>query len=81
MIFPGTRTFQQWQEQDKDLNSVIADPLFIDPDKGDFRPRKDSPALKLGFKQIEYKEKALELNGIWLDGIVYELRRGDLGVF
>jgi ribosomal-protein-alanine N-acetyltransferase len=36
---------------------------------------------KLGFKQIEYKEKALELNCIWLDGIVYELRRGDLGVF
>ena len=29
---------------------------------------------KLGFKEIEYKEKALELNGVWLDGIVYELR-------
>ena len=29
---------------------------------------------KLGFKEIEYREKALELNGVWLDGIVYELR-------
>ncbi len=31
---------------------------------------------KLGFREIEYKEKALELNGVWLDGVVYELRRG-----
>ncbi len=30
---------------------------------------------KLGFKEIEYKERALELNGVWLDGRVYELRR------
>ena len=36
---------------------------------------------KLGFKEIEYKEKTFELNGVWLDGIVYELRLGDLGVF
>jgi RimJ/RimL family protein N-acetyltransferase len=32
---------------------------------------------KLGFSKIEYKEKAVELNGLWLDGIVYELRRED----
>ena len=31
---------------------------------------------KLGFREIEYKEKALELNGVWLDGVVYELRSG-----
>ena len=31
---------------------------------------------KLGFKETQYKEKAVELNGVWLDGIVYELRRG-----
>jgi RimJ/RimL family protein N-acetyltransferase len=30
---------------------------------------------KLGFNEIEYKEKAVMLNGIWLDGVVYELRR------
>jgi len=36
---------------------------------------------KLGFKEIEYKEKTFGLNGVWLDGIVYELRLGDLGVF
>jgi RimJ/RimL family protein N-acetyltransferase len=31
---------------------------------------------KLGFKKIEYKERAVEINGIWLDGVVYELRGG-----
>ena len=31
---------------------------------------------KLGFKKIEYKARAVEINGIWLDGVVYELRRG-----
>lgn len=30
---------------------------------------------KLGFSEIEYKEKALEMNGVWIDGIVYELKR------
>jgi ribosomal-protein-alanine N-acetyltransferase len=30
---------------------------------------------KLGFNEIEYKKKAVELNGVWLDGVVYELRR------
>jgi RimJ/RimL family protein N-acetyltransferase len=29
---------------------------------------------KVGFREIAYKEKALELNGVWLDGLVYELR-------
>jgi [ribosomal protein S5]-alanine N-acetyltransferase len=29
---------------------------------------------KLGFSEIEYKEKAVEVNGVWLSGVVYELR-------
>jgi [ribosomal protein S5]-alanine N-acetyltransferase len=30
---------------------------------------------KLGFSEIEYKEMAIEVNGAWLSGVVYELRR------
>ncbi len=30
---------------------------------------------KLGFREIEYREKAIEVDGVWLSGIVYELRR------
>ena len=37
--------------QDKD--SVIADPLFVNAGNFDFRLRADSPALKMGFQQID----------------------------
>jgi RimJ/RimL family protein N-acetyltransferase len=30
---------------------------------------------KLGFKEVEYKAKAIEVNGVWLSGVVYEIRR------
>jgi RimJ/RimL family protein N-acetyltransferase len=29
---------------------------------------------KLGFRAIDYKKKALDLNGVWLDGVVYEIK-------
>ncbi|MBT5017907.1 MAG: PDZ domain-containing protein, partial [Planctomicrobium sp.] len=32
-----------------DKNSVLGDPMFIDPNKGDFRVKKGSAALELGF--------------------------------
>ncbi len=46
-------TFQQWQERGQDKNSLIADPLFVDPEKGDFRLKPNSPAEKIGFKSID----------------------------
>lgn len=42
-----------WKTRGMDVHSIVADPLFVDPEKGDFRLRPDSPALKLGFKPIE----------------------------
>ena len=35
-----------------DANSIVADPNFIDPTRGDFRVQPDSPALALGFKNF-----------------------------
>jgi hypothetical protein len=43
----------QWQARGHDTNSVIADPLFRDTAKFDFRLKENSPALKLGFKPID----------------------------
>jgi hypothetical protein len=37
-------------------NLVNTDPLFIDPAKGDFRLKPDSPAYKLGFKPIPFEK-------------------------
>lgn len=46
-------TWDQWRKTDKDTRSVYSDPLFVDPDKYDFRLKPDSPALKMGFEPID----------------------------
>ena len=35
-----------------DKNSVLGDPMFVDPAQGDFRVKQGSPALKLGFQNF-----------------------------
>ena len=37
-------------------NLTDADPLFVDPVKGDFRLKNDSPAWQLGFKAIPFEK-------------------------
>ena len=41
-----------WQALGLDRHSVVADPLFINPDTDDYRLQPASPAFKLGFKPI-----------------------------
>jgi len=41
-----------WQATGQDAHSMIADPLFANPDKDDYRLQRNSPAFKLGFKPI-----------------------------
>jgi len=45
-------TLAKWQALGYDRNSTFADPLFVDPENGDYRVRPDSPALKLGFENF-----------------------------
>ena len=52
---PDTPTDQWptwWQAQGQDRHSIVADPLFVDPEHDDYRLRPESPALKLGFRPI-----------------------------
>ncbi len=45
-------SFVKWQTAGFDQHSVVADPLFVDWDKDDYRLVPDSPAFVLGFKPI-----------------------------
>lgn len=46
-------SLEQWKARGHDKNSLIADPLFVDAMKGDFRLTGPSPGLKFGFKPID----------------------------
>jgi len=44
-------------------NMVGADPCFVNPSKGDFRLKENSPAFKLGFKKIPFEQIGLLKEG------------------
>ena len=46
-------SWEVWLKRGYEKNSLIADPLFKDPANHDYTLLPDSPALKLGFKQID----------------------------
>lgn len=47
------QAFDRWQATGFDTRSVVADPLFADPQNGDFSLPADSPAINIGFKPID----------------------------
>ena len=46
-------SYTTWRELGFEAHSIVADPLFVDPEHDDYRLQPQSPALKLGFQQID----------------------------
>jgi len=62
------KEWEEWHKLGQDNNSIFTDPLFIDAENGDYRLRSDSPAFKLGFKEIPIAEIGLykdDLRASW----------------
>lgn len=69
----GYKTYEAWRQAGDDTNSVIADPLFVDPTHDDYTLKPDSPAFKLGFQKIDTSQvpkcgcKIIRLGGCYFD--------------
>jgi len=62
---PGM-SFDEWQNTGKDTASIIADPMFVDPDNYDFHLAPDSPVAKIGFKPFDYTKSGVYGNPEWV---------------
>lgn len=59
ITFKGS-AFAEWQARGQDTNSIIADPLFVDPSNYNFRLDPASPALRaIGFQPINTENVGL----------------------
>jgi hypothetical protein len=53
-VFFGSKDFSEWQAIGQDKNSLVADPLFVDPAHGNFTLRPGSPAVQIGFEPWDF---------------------------
>ncbi len=61
---PGYDSFAEWQQQGLDVHSIVADPLFVDPENDDYSLRPESPAFRLGFKPIDMSTVGLRAHNL-----------------
>jgi hypothetical protein len=53
---PAEKQWAAWQKLGFDTHSVVADPLFQNPAKDDYRLKRESPAHALGFRPIPFEK-------------------------
>jgi hypothetical protein len=59
-------SFSEWQKYGRDQHSIIADPLFVNPEQFDFRFKNTSVAKKIGFKPFDYTKAGVYGSDEWV---------------
>jgi len=54
-----------WAVSGREQGSIIADPLFVDPARNDFRLKPGSPVLHLGFKPFDFSQAGVSSDAGW----------------
>jgi len=67
VMFPGDITFTEWKALGRDINTLIADPLFVDPKHDNYTLEPGSPAFKLGFQSIDLSQSGLVGDKDWVN--------------
>ena len=61
----GDKSFKEWQKAGKDVHSVIADPLFVNPAAYDFHFKNLSVARKIKFNPFDYTRAGVYGSAEW----------------
>ncbi len=59
-------TLAERQAKGWDQGSIVEDPQFVDPARGDFHLKPGSPAAKIGFKPFDYSQAGLYGDAAWV---------------
>lgn len=60
-------SLQEWRERGRDEDSIIADPLFVDPENRDFHLKPGSPALRTGFRPFDFARAGVYGERSWIE--------------
>jgi len=63
----GNLLFADWQKSGRDKKSIIADPLFTNPQKFDFSFKNQSVAKKINFKPFDYTKAGVYGGAGWVE--------------